>query len=105
MDDVEVDARRVVHHIGIVFAGEDIAGSPHVSRELIDFVEPAVDHLSYKVRITQIANHEIVSLGLAETWEFEISTSNPKALPLEPPYQVVTDEPTGPADQRGPSRH
>jgi hypothetical protein len=88
-----------------VFTGEDVAGSAHVGCELIDFVKAAVDHLSYEVGITQVADHEVIGLGLAETREFEIGTSDPKAFPLEPPYKVVTDEATGPADQRDVSRH
>src|SRR6266516_4702376 len=91
--------------MGVVFAGEDIAGSAHVGCELIDCVEAPVDHLSYEVRITQVADHEIIGFCLAETREFEISTSDPKALPLEPPDKVVTNEATGSADQRDLSRH
>src|SRR5262249_53000776 len=105
VQDVEVDACRVVHHVGVVFAGEDVAGSAHAGCELIDFVEAAVDHLSYKVRTTQVADHEVIGSCLAETREFEISTSDPKALALEPPYKVVTNEATGSTDQRDLSRH
>ena len=105
MQDVEVDACRVVHHVGIVFTGEDVAGSAHVGRELIDFIEAAVDHMPHEVGITKVADHEVISFCLAETWEFEIGTSDPKAFPLEPPDKVVTDEATGPADQRNFSGH
>ena len=41
---VEVDGGRVVHDVGVVLAGEDVAGAAHVGRELIDLVEAAVDH-------------------------------------------------------------
>ena len=105
MQNVEVDARRVVHHVGIVFTGEDVAGSAHVGCKLIDFVEAAVDHMPHEVWITKIADHEVIGFCLAETWEFEIGTSDPKAFPLEPPDKVVTDEATGPADQRNFSGH
>ena len=100
VNDVEVDARRVVHHVGIVFTGEDVAGSAHVGRELIDFIEPAVDHVSHEVRITKIADHEVIGFSLAETWELEIGASDPEAFPLEPPDQMMTDEAARPADQR-----
>ena len=105
MNDVEVDACRVVHHVGIVFTGEDVAGSPHVGRKLIDFIEAAVDHMPHEVGIAKIADHEVISFSLTETREFEIGTSDPKAFPLEPPDKMVTDEATGPADQRNFSSH
>ena len=56
--------------------------------------------MSYKVRITKVSDHKVISLGRTETWEFEIGTSDPKALSLESPYKMVTDEAPGPADQR-----
>ena len=99
LEHVEIDARRIVHHVGIVFAGEDVAGAAHIGRQLIDFVEPAVDHVAHEIWIAKIADHEIISLGLAEAWKFQIDASDPEALPFEPPHQVVTDEATCPADQ------
>ena len=61
--------------------------------------------MPHEVGITKIADHEVISFCLTETWEFEIGAPDPKAFPLEPPYKVVTDEATGPADQRDLSRH
>ena len=55
--------------------------------------------MPHEIWITQIADHKVVSLGLAEAWKLEISAANPKAFPLEAPDQVMTDESTGPADQ------
>ena len=93
-----------MHHVGIVFTGEDVAGSAHIGCELIDFIEAAVDHVPHEIWITKIADHEVIGFRLAETWKLEISASDPKAFPLEPPDQVVTDKSTGPADQRNFSR-
>ena len=84
VQDVEVDARRVVHHIGVVFSGEDVARSPHVGRELIDFVEAAVDHMAREIWVTQVADHEIIGLGLAEPRELEVHASYPEAFAFEP---------------------
>jgi hypothetical protein len=89
-----------VHYVGVVFPGEDVAGSSHVGCELINFIEAAVDHLSHKVGIAKVADREVIGFCLTETWEFEIGSSDPKAFPLEPPYKMVTDEATGPTDQR-----
>src|SRR5262245_50842976 len=38
-ENVEVDLRRVVHDVGVVLAGEDVAGSPHEvgSRIMLEF--------------------------------------------------------------------
>src|SRR5262249_43285561 len=96
---VEVDACRVMHHVRVMFTGEDVARSPHVGCELIDFVESAVDHLSHEIGITKIADHEIIGLCLAEPRKLEISTSHPEAFALESPYKMMTDEATGPTNQ------
>ena len=98
MQNVEVDACRVVHHIGIVFAGKDVAGSAHVGCELIDFVEAAVDDMSHEIWITKITDDEVISVCLAEPREFKIGAANPKALPLKPPDEVVTNEATSPTN-------
>src|SRR5262249_8137159 len=97
--DVEVDACRVMHHVGVVFTGKDVARSSHVGRELIDFVETAVDHMSHEVRITKVADHEVIGFCLAKPRKLEISTSHPEAFVLEPPYKMMTDEATGPTNQ------
>ena len=94
-----------MHHVGIVFTGEDVAGSPHVGGKLIDFIEAAVDHMPHEIGITKVTDHEVIGLCLAETWKLEIGASDPKAFPLEPPDKMVTDEATCPADQRNFSSH
>ena len=45
---VQIDRGGVVHDVGVVLAGEDVAGAAHVGRELIDLVEAAVDHCRQK---------------------------------------------------------
>jgi hypothetical protein len=89
-----------VHQVSIVFTGEDVPGSAHVGCELIDFVEPTVEHVSYQVGITKVADHKIIGFSLAEPWEFEVGASHPEALALEPLYQVVPNEAAGPTHQR-----
>jgi hypothetical protein len=97
---IKIDACRVVHYVSVMFTGEDVTGSTHVGRELIDFAKAAVDHMLYEVRITKVADHKVIGLGFAEPWELEIGASHPKAFALEPLYKMVTDEATGPAYQR-----
>ena len=71
-----------MHHVGVVLAGENVAGAAHIGGELIDFVKPPIDHLSDKVRITKITDHEIIGLGFAEARKFEIAprTQKPSRL-------------------------
>ena len=40
---VQIDACRIVHHVGIMFTGEDITGPTHIRRELINLIEPAIE--------------------------------------------------------------
>jgi len=61
--------------------------------------------MSHEIGITKVADHEVIGFCFAETWEFEIGTSNPEAFPLEPPDKVVTNEATGPTNQGKSSSH
>src|SRR5262249_44411164 len=88
-----------MHHVGIVFAGEDIARSPHVGGELVNFVKAAVNHLANEIGVAKVANQKVISLGLAEAWKLEVGPSYPKAFPLEPLDKMMTDEATGPTNQ------
>src|SRR5262249_8379152 len=97
VNNVQINACRIVHHVGIVFTGEDVTGSAHIGRELIDLVEAAVDHMTDEIWITQVADHEIIGLGFAEPWELEIGASHPEAFALEPFDKMVTDEAPRPA--------
>src|SRR5262249_27987993 len=105
VNNIEINARRIVHHVGIVFTGKDVTGSAHISRKLIDLIEAAVDHMSHEVWVTQVADHEIIGLCLAKPRELEIRASHPEAFALEPFDKMVADEPTAPAHQRSFSGH
>ena len=99
-NDVQIDRRRIVHHVGVVLTGENVTGAAHVGRQLVNFVKPPIDHISHKIRITKIADHEIIGLGFAKARKFKVRATNPESLALEPLDQMMTDEPTGAADQR-----
>jgi hypothetical protein len=43
---IEVDGGRIVHDIGVMLAGKEIARAPHIGCQLIDFVKPAINHLA-----------------------------------------------------------
>src|SRR5262245_1826392 len=105
MQDIEIDGCRVVHHVGIVFTGKNVTGSAHVSRQLIDFVEAAIDHMLHEVCITQIAQQKVISLCLAEPRELEIDTSDPEPFSLQSSHEMMTDKATRPTDQRSFATH
>src|SRR5262249_12443500 len=105
VNNIEINARRIVHDVGIVFTGEDVTGPAHIGRKLIDLIEAAVDQLFHEGWVTPVSGHEIISLGLAEPRELEIGASHPEAFALEPFDKVVADETTGPAHQRSFSGH
>ena len=88
-----------MHHRGIVVAGEDIAGAAHVSGKLIQLIEPAIDYSLADILTPQIADDEIVGLGVAELGKLKIDPANPETLGLQVADQMIADEPAGPADQ------
>ena len=53
---VEIDLRRIVHDVGVVLAGEDVASAAHVGGELVDLVEAAVDCSAGRLPLAQIAD-------------------------------------------------
>ena len=61
---IEVDRGGVVHDVGVMLAGENIAGAAHVGGKLIDLVKTAIDHMPHEIRIAQVADHEVVGLRL-----------------------------------------
>ena len=92
LDHVQIDGGRVVHDVGVVFAGEDIARPAHVGGQLIDLVEAAVGDLAADGLIAQIADEEIVGLGLGEFGKLEIDAANPEPLALQALDQMAADE-------------
>ena len=89
MQEVEIDGRRIVHHVGVMLAGEDVAGPSHVGGNLIDFVEAPIDHLPHKIRIAKVTDQKIVRFGFAKARKLAICASNPEALAPLPPHLGV----------------
>src|SRR5262245_54859108 len=88
-----------MHHIGVVFSGEDIAGPSHVSGELINFIKAPIDRMFYEILVAEIADDKIIRLRLAEAWEFEVGASHPETFALQAAHEMMTDEAAGPADE------
>jgi len=72
-----------VHDIGIVLAHENESGAPHVGRQLINLIKPAVDHMPTEIRITEISDDEIVRLTRCIFVAMEIHATNPKPVRLQ----------------------
>lgn len=96
---VQVDGRRVVHDVGVVLAGEDVACAAHVGGQLVDFVEAAVDDRADDRLFAQVAHDEIVGLGFGMFIEFQVNAADPEPLALQALHKVAADESTGPANQ------
>jgi len=88
-----------VHDVGVVLAGEDIAGAAHVGRELVDLLEMPVDQALAEPKIPQVTDHEIVGLGHRKFRKLQIGAAHEKALALQPAHQVAADESARPAHQ------
>jgi hypothetical protein len=71
-----------MHDVGIIFTGENKTRAAHIRGQLVDLIKWAIDHLSTKISVTQIANREIVGLRCCELRQIEIYTSNPEPIAL-----------------------
>ena len=88
-----------MHHVGVVLAGEDIAGAAHVGGELIDLIELAVDDGRADILLAQVADDEIVGFGLGEFRIFQIDAADPEAFTLQPLDQMAGDKTASAANQ------
>jgi len=82
VEHIQIDRRRVVHQLGIVFTGKNIPRATHVGRGLIHLVEPAVDDSAAGALVAQIADDKVVSFGLGEFMKFQINAAHPEAIAL-----------------------
>jgi hypothetical protein len=57
-------------HVRIVLAGKYVARAPHISCELVDFIEPPIDDLTAKALVPKVANPKIIGLGIRKGGEF-----------------------------------
>ena len=94
--DIQVDRRRIVHDVGVVFAGEDITGAAHVGCQLVYFVKSTVDHAAAEILFAKIADNEIVGVGFGIFMELEVDASNPETLFLQTLDKMAANEATGP---------
>src|SRR5882724_5099123 len=101
VEHVEIDRRRIVHDVGIVQTGEDVARTAHVGGELVNLVETAVDDIAAEALVAQIADDEVVRRRLGEFRELEIDAAYPEAFMLQALDEMAADKTSGTADKHG----
>src|SRR5256885_12635550 len=92
---MEIDRRRVVHHVGVVLAGEDIARAAHVGRQLVHLIEVAIDDLAAKALLAQVAQHEFVRGGGRKFRQLQVYATDKVAFAFQPAREMRADEPAG----------
>jgi hypothetical protein len=91
-----------MHDVGVMLAGEYIAGAAHVGGELIDIIETSIDDRATKALIAQVANDEVIGVRLRIFMKFEIDAPNPIAFFSQAFYEMAADESPGSTDKRFP---
>jgi hypothetical protein len=87
-----------VHDIGVVIAGEDVAGSSHVRCQLVDFIKSAIYDRLANMRIAQIPQDELVCGGRGMLVILDVYPPDPVAASFEILDKMATDEASGSAD-------
>src|ERR1039457_1395199 len=98
LKNVKVDCGRVVHHSGIVLAGEDIPCAAHIGGELVDFLDVLHD-IAGDLLVTEITKGKLVGGRLSEVVGFYVCSAYPVAFGFQPLYQVAADKATGATDE------
>ncbi|MDM7984911.1 MAG: hypothetical protein QUV02_10700 [Maricaulis sp.] len=94
IEDIEIYGGRIVHDIGVVFAGKDVPGPAHIGGQLIDLVKAPVDHIPDNTLFPQIAYQKIIRLRLGMFMKFQIHATDPEAFILQSLDQMSADEST-----------
>ena len=88
-----------MHHIRVVFAGEDVAGPAHVGGKLVDFIEAFIYDGATQILVAQIADDEVICLSFGVFVELQIHAADPEALPLQSLDKMAADKTAGAAYQ------
>jgi hypothetical protein len=88
-----------MHDLGVVLAGEDIARTAHVRRELIDLVKLPINDFATGLGVAEVGDQEIIGFRFIELWVFQIGTANPKVFAFETLDQMGAYKATGPANK------
>ena len=82
VEHIQIDRRRIVHYLGVVFAGKDVTRATHIGSELIYLIEAAVDNSAAGAVVPQVTNDKVIGFGLRKFVKFQINTAHPEALTL-----------------------
>ena len=97
---IHVDECRIAHDDRIVVAAEEITGTPHVGRELVNLIKRPVDTALGGGCIPQVGQYKIISRAGGEFGMFQVNATHPHPLMLQRPDKMMADEATGAADER-----
>ena len=87
-----------MHDDCVVLAREDVSGAPHISSELINFIESAINDFAAIRRFAQIGENEIVGFCFGELGKLEIDTAHPETFSLQVLYEMGSDKAPCPAN-------
>jgi hypothetical protein len=87
-----------VHHVGIMFAREDVARTTHIGGQLIDFVDAGQDRLD-GLDVPQVAENELVGRSRAEFRPFQVGAPYPTSFGSQSLYEMAADEATRACNQ------
>lgn len=78
-----------MHNTGVVLACEYVTSATYICCQLVNFIKASINGLMAEVRITQVANHEIIGYSLREFIELKINASDPEVFILQTAHQVT----------------
>lgn len=82
VQDIQVDERRIVHDVGIIFTGEDIAGASHIRSELVKLIIGGSEDIPAKFRVPQVTDDKFVRFGFTVFRVFQVNAFDPKVFPF-----------------------
>src|ERR1700740_2386217 len=83
-----------------MLTGKDVTGATHIGCQLINLIEAAVHDCTAIALVPQVADYKIISFGLREFVKFQVHTTHPETVTLEPFDQMAADKSARPTDQR-----
>ena len=92
---VEINLRRVVHDVAIVFAAENKASATHIGSQLIYLVEAAIYRALTNRHLAQVANNKVIHGTASVARQFEVNAAHPKPFIFQSLNQMAANKSTG----------
>src|SRR6185369_16561963 len=90
-----------MHDFGIVFPGEDVSSTAHVTRKLVYLIKASIYCLCRRCKLPQITDHKMVCFRPAKTGIFYVDPPCPKSFLFKALNKMAADEATCTANQSG----